>query len=110
MEAKTLTRQELNNLINTVDLEVHRAGRNGGLVAWDGAHCVYVATDEDGASYLKKKKYRHVKKGSTLEMMRALVEWYDSSESVRFVKAVRQDPNGSKNPEIVDLIEEAGEA
>jgi short subunit dehydrogenase-like uncharacterized protein len=96
MNAKTLDRKEINRIINAIDLEVHRANRNGGLIAWDGETGVYVAMDSDVAARVKKM-HKKTFTGSVLEMMKTAIEWYDSSNGDRFIQIVDKNPDGSKD-------------
>jgi len=106
VNAKTLTNREVNKVLNAIDLEIHRANRNDGLVAWDGETGVYIAMDSDAAARLKKL-HKKTFKGSVLEMMKTAIEWYDSSNSDRFIQIVEKNPDGSKDPVFKTAVEAA---
>lgn len=60
------------------------------LVAWDGCHKIYVATDEAQARWFREN-YEDLYEGSPSEMMTTVTDWWEQSCSLRFVNAVCGD-------------------
>ncbi len=71
------------------------------LIAWDGCHKIYLATDEKQAEWFVTAPYPHIVKGSTEEMMDTLGKWWEDSCGLRFINAVS---GGMDDPKFVTLI------
>jgi hypothetical protein len=75
--------------------KVREAMEGAQLVAWDGCHKIYLAMDPiEGAWFLEN--YEYTFQGTAQAMYETVVDWYESSCSLRFVSAVRHnadDPN-----------------
>ena len=62
------------------------------LVAFDGCHKIYVAMDEHEANWFREN-YEFVFADTPEAMLNKVMEWYDDSCFLRFVSAVRHDPD-----------------
>lgn len=62
------------------------------LVAFDGCHKIYLAMDEHEANWFREN-YEHVFMDTPEAMLEKVKEWYDESCFLRFVSAVRYNPD-----------------
>lgn len=62
------------------------------LVAFDGCHKIYLAMDDEEAAWFRSN-YDTIVDGSPDAMMQAVINWYDESCFLRFVSAVRHNPD-----------------
>ena len=84
-------------VIHEMFFEVEEYLENAHLIAWDGCHKIYVAMDETEAEWFRRNyngsdDTSETFHGTPEEMIATLVKWYDESCWLRFVTAVRFDP------------------
>lgn len=65
---------------------------NAHLIAWDGCHKMYLAMDEEEAEWFREN-YEFVVEDTAEVMLTTLIDWWDQSCSLRFVSAVRHNPD-----------------
>lgn len=67
---------------------IEQAVKGAVLVAWDGCHKIYLATDEAEADWFRKNadKY-HTVKASTETMTDVVMGWWADSCPLRFINA-----------------------
>lgn len=65
---------------------------NAHLIAWDGCHKMYLAMDEEEAEWFREN-YEFVVEDTAEVMLTTLIDWWDQSCSLRFVSAVRYNPD-----------------
>ena len=73
------------------------------LIAWDGCHKIYIATDAVQAEWFVNAPYSHIETGTAEGMMDILGMWWEDSCGLRFINAVS---GGMDNPKFVTLIEQ----
>lgn len=61
------------------------------LVAFDGCHKIYLAMDDEEAKWFREN-YEIIVESTPEEMFDAVVDWYEGSCFLRFVSAVRHNP------------------
>lgn len=73
-------------------LPVAEAIKDAHLIAWDGCHKMYLAMDEEEAEWFTEN-YEFVVNDTAEVMLTTLMGWWDESCSLRFVSAVRHNPD-----------------
>ena len=86
--------------------KVEEAARDGVLVAWDGCHKMYIATDEQSAQWFRDE-YPHVEDSTGNDRLGALHYWWDESCPLRFIQSVSNI--GTENEDYDTIIEQFSE-
>ena len=68
------------------------------LVAFDGCHKIYMAVDEEAASWFRGY-YPHIVEGNRSEMLKAVIDWYAESCDLKFV-------NGARGEDLFGIVEQ----
>jgi len=72
------------------------------LVAWDGYHKIYLALDEDEATFFAEH-YEQTVRDKPDVMMATVIRWWEDSCGLRFVSGVRHNPV-EPNAGFVDIV------
>jgi oligoribonuclease (3'-5' exoribonuclease) len=86
--------------------EVEYALEDAKAIAWDTCHKIYVLMDDEQVALMREYEYDPLitsDEMSPSEMLDKIIEWYDQSCGLRFVQAVRSNPEDA-NDGFVDLI------
>ena len=86
--------------VNTYWDDVEKALKEALLISWDSCHKIYLSMDAEVASRFEKnyagENGEESFRGTPEEMFEKILEWWDSSCSLRFIDAVHtdnEDPN-----------------
>lgn len=91
-ETEHYTNYELSKCWDDVDVFLYDAK----LIAWDTCHKIYLAMDDEQASWFTENYAPDIFKGTHDEMLQTLHKWYDASCGLKFIQAVstdHEDPN-----------------
>lgn len=77
------------------------------LVAFDGCHKIYMALDEKEANWFRQE-YPFIVQGHKDEMLKAVINWYNDSCSLKFVCGVRHNA-ADPNQGFVDIVPQGAE-
>lgn len=78
------------------------------LVAFDGCHKIYLAMDDEEATWFRLN-YNFIVQSSPDVMLQAVTDWYEASCLLRFVSAVRSNPE-NPNEGFTTLVEQGADA
>ncbi len=78
------------------------------LVAFDGCHKIYLAMDDEEAKWFREN-YNFIVQSTPEIMFQSVKDWYEASCFLRFVTAVRHDPN-NPNDGFKTLVEQGADA
>ena len=79
--------------------KVHEYIYDAKLIAWDGCHKIYIASDDAQAEWFINAPYPHIETGDPEYMLKMLGMWWEDSCGLRFINAV-----SGANAEFVTLI------
>lgn len=76
--------------------ELEKALREARGIAWDTCHKIYILLDDEQVEKMRGYGYDPLITADQMtpdEMMSEVLEWFDSSCSLRFIESVKTDPD-----------------